>query len=584
MSKRLLITLTVLLMTFYNILILPAGEDRSQIRFNDSVAEAAYGSSDNLDSNNRPILIIKNISYAPETVEAGNETTVTVTLTNDSNKAAKDIKITLTGLKSDEFTLAEKSDTKYLKSLGANRDTKLEFSLLASAKMTSGNYSLGVSASYQDEQQQSYTDDYNVFIKVQGKEKNADVAINNIIVTPKEVKSNESFSLTFTVKNNGKTRADNIKVSVKGDEGILSKSPDIQMIESLEPGKSHAADFTLFAGGDELKSKHYNIQISLEYEDAAKGDAKVTVNQYTGVNVNTSNGKLIPKIIINSYRFKPVVVRAGERFSLEMSFLNTSSARTVNNIKVYLTGIDSDKEGKIVFTPVGSSNTFFIDSIKPKGIAGRNLIMYTIPNAEPQTYTVTANIEYQDEDGTEHKATELIGIPVIQQSQLTAGEISLPPEAFIGEPTPISLEFYNTGKTKLNNVMVRVNGDFDVQEKQLFVGNFDSGSYDYFETNIIPTKAGQLNGEIIFTFDDPSGEPQEYVREFTVNAVEAPPFDPSEQMPEEKTNEGRNLLTKALKNKSFWAGLGVGLAVTIIAGIVLSKKKRKQSIEFNEDE
>jgi len=583
LRKRLPVILQVLLLVFYSMLVLPAGGDPNDTGAAYSVAEAAYGSSSSSESDGRPVLLLKEVSYSPEIVQAGEEVTIKITLSNASNRAAKDVKVSITGLKSDEFIHSGASDVKHLKTLNGNLQTKLEFTIQASEKMTSGNYSIGIRADYSDDQQRSYTDEYNVFIRVEGREKGADVAINNIVVSPNEVGSNETFSLSFTVKNNGKTRAENIKVSVKGDEGIFSKSPDIKMIESLDPGKSHAAEFTFFAG-DELQSKYYNIQISLEYEDQARDDAKVTVNQYAGVSVNGSNSKLIPKIIINSYRFEPVVVRAGERFSLEMSFLNTSSTRTVNNIKVYLTGIDSDEEGKIVFTPVGSSNTFFIDSIGPKGVSGQSMIMYTIPDAEPRTYTVTANLEYQDEDGKEYEATELIGIPVIQQSQLSAGEITLPPEAFIGEPVPISVEFYNTGKTKLGNLMVRVEGDFDVQQKQLYIGNFDSGAYDYFESSIIPTAAGALDGKLIFTYDDPSGEPQEYVREFTVNAVEAPPVDPAGQMPPEGMDQGRGFLKKVFTNKSFWGGLGVGIAAAAASGVVVAKRKRKRSIEFDEND
>lgn len=527
-----------------------------------------------------PALVVKSVSCSPSTVEAGDKVTVSLTLANVGDKAAKAVRVSLVGLNNEEFTLLDDSDTRYVETLGRNRETTLKYSLLASEKMAGGNHPLGIRADYKDEQQNKYSGEYKVFIKVEGKGK-SDVAITNIVVTPQEVKANESFSLVFIVKNNGKTRAENVKVSVKGDEGIFSKSPDIKVIGSLAPGQSHTADFLLFAG-DQLQSKNYNIQISLEYEDPTRGDAKVTVNQYTGVYVNGSNSKLIPKIIINSYRFDPMVVRAGEKFSLEMSFLNTSSTKAVSNIKVFLTGIDADKEGKIVFTPVGSSNTFFIDSIKPKGVSGKSLILYTIPDAEPRTYTVTANFEYQDEEGTEYKATELIGIPVIQQSKINAGEINLPPEAFVGQPVPISVEFYNTGKTKLSNLMIRVEGDFEVQEKQSYIGNFDSGSYDYFETSIIATEAGLLHGKLVFTFDDPSGEVQEYVREFTVNAVEAPSFDPSEGMPFENTGEGQSVLKKAFKNKSFWTGLAAGL-IAAAAVIGVSKRiRRKKSIEFDE--
>jgi len=581
MSKRLLVTFMVLVMTLF----LPFSENQNNIQLKYSVADAVYGSvgNSNSSSSSGPILVVKDVSYSPETVEAGDKVTVSLTLANIGDEKAETVRVSPTGLSNEEFTIAGDSVTKYVETLGKNRQTTLEFSLLASEKMDGGNYNLVVKATYRDEQQSSYSDDYNLFISVKGKGKSADVAVENIVVTPERIQDNESFSLAFMVKNNGKTRAENIKVSVKGDEGIFSKSPDIIMIDSLDPGKSHAADFKLFAG-DDLQSKYYNIHISVEYEDSARGNDRVTVNQYSGVNVNASSSKLIPKIIINSYRFDPMVVRAGEQFRLEMSFLNTSSTRTVRNIKVYLTGIDSDEEGKIVFTPVGSSNTFFIDSIEPKGVSAKSLVMYTIPDAEPQTYTVTANFEYQDGDGEEYEATELIGIPVIQQSQLSAGEISLPPEAFVGQPVPVSVEFYNTGKTRLNNVMVRVEGEFEVQEKQLYVGNFDSGSYDYFETNIIPTETGQLKGELVFTFDDPSGEPQEYVREFSVNTVEPPPVDPLEQMPPEGMGQNRGFVEKVLKNKSFWTGLGAGLIVATVTGIAVLKRKRKKSIEFDEDE
>lgn len=575
LKKRLPVVLIVLLM----VLFLPVGEAENEISIKQSVADAAYETEEY--SGSGPVLVLKDVDCRPETVEAGDEVTVGITLTNTGDKTAKSIRVSLTGLNNDEFTLVDGSDTRYVETLGVNRRIKLQYSLRASEKMKSGSYSLGVRAEYRDERQSSYADEFRAFIRVEGTGKSADVTIENIMVTPQEIKSNDSFSLAFVVKNNGKTRAENIKVSVRGDEGIYSKSPDIRMLEDLDAGQSHTADFRLFVG-DELQSKNYNIQISLEYEDSARDNAKVTVNQYTGVYVNASNSKLIPRIIINSYRFNPVVVRAGEEFSLDMSFLNTSSDRTIKNIKVYLTGIDSDEEGKIVFTPVGSSNTFFIDSIEPKGVSGKSMIMYTIPDAEPRTYTVTANFEYQDEDGKEYEATELIGIPVIQQSGISVGEINLPPETFIGQPVPISLEFYNTGKTTLSNVMVRVEGDFEVQEKQFYVGNFDSGSYDYFETNIIPTEPGELTGELVFTFDDPSGEAQEYVREFSLNVMEQPFVDPSEQMPLEDMDEGQSLVETVFKNKSFWAGLGVGLVAAAAAGIVFVRRKRKQSIEFDE--
>lgn len=545
----------------------------------------SYSSSDQIyirvqNSSVDPTLVVQGLKCDPGSVQAGDNVNISFTLLNIGDMTAKGIKLSLDGLKKEEFTLLDGTDTSYIDGIDGKQSINMKYTLAASDAMESGNYSLGIKLDYKDARNNKYSDEQRIFINVKGKAKSSNVVIENIATAPQEVRANESFTLSFNVRNDGKSRAGNIKISVKGDEGIFSKSPDVKIIEGLEPGQSQEAQFVMFAG-DQLKSKNYNIQISLEYEDPQKDNAKYTVSQYAGIYVNGANSKLTPKIIINKYAFEPVIVRAGEEFNLDMSFLNTSSDRTIRNIKIFLTGIDADKEGKVVFTPVNSSNTFYIDAIAPKGTSKKSMTMYTIPDAEPRTYTVTANFEYQDEEGTEYKATELIGIPVIQQSKLDAGEISIPPQAFVGQPIPVNIQYFNKGKTKLSNLIITVEGDFDIQNKQSYIGNIDSGSSDYFEANITPTKTGNLGGRLIFTFDDPSGQSQQLVREFTVNAMEMPPMNPADQMPPEGMDKGKNFMAAAIKNKFFWIGLAAAL-VAAIATVRFLKARKRKGIEFDE--
>ncbi len=61
---------------------------------------------------------------------------------------------------------------------------------------------------------------------------------------------------------------------------------------------------------------------------------------------------------------------------MNLSFFNTNSQKTVRNIKIFLASDEkSDPEnpsaGSNIFTPVDSSNTFYIDSIPPKGEGGK---------------------------------------------------------------------------------------------------------------------------------------------------------------------------------------------------------------------
>lgn len=532
------------------------------------------------NSKNEPVLIVQDIKYSANPVNAGAKMQVSFDVSNMGDLDAKGVKVSVGGLEKDKFTLSTGVDSWYFDSIKGNEKKNIVLNLLSDDSMESGNYGLEVKMEYNDQRSKAFTNDASFFINVKGGSKSSNLTLDNITIMPQEVKTNENFMLSFDVNNQGKSNAKNVKLTVKGDEGIISKSPDVRIIEELAAGAQKKLECILYAS-NEAKTQNYNIMITLEYEDAEKEENKYTVTQYAGVYVNGGNSKITPKIIINNYNFEPKLVRAGEEFSLDLTFMNTSLTKEVKNVKIYLTGIDSDKEGNVVFTPVGSSNTFFVDSIKPKGSAARGITMYTIPDAQPKYYNITANIEYQDDDGTEYKVAELIGIPVIQQSKLDASEISLPPEIYIGQPSPISLQYYNKGKTKLSNLMIKVEGDLQIENGEAFIGNFESGSSDYFEAMLIATNPGTASGKVTFTFEDPSGEEYTYQREFTINAVEMPPMEMPGEMPQEPVSTKDKIMNNTIRNKFFWIGIVV-VAAGIFTSRRLIKRKRRKDMELDE--
>ena len=206
--------------------------------------------------------------------------------------------------------------------------------------------------------------------------------------------------------------------------------------------------------------------------------------------------------------------------------------------------------------------------------------MFTVPDAQAKTYTLTANFEYEDNKGEAYTATELIGVPVIQQSKLEIGELSVFSEAYMGQQAPVSVEFFNTGKVTLYNMMVKLEGDFQTENGSYYIGNFASGSSEYFEGMVIPTMAGELTGDIVFSYEDSTGEEQEVRKPFTLNVMEDAPMPefPDDGFPPE--DEGGGMLSKIIKSPLLWG------AIVIIAGIVgfaIFRKKKKQK-EFDLDE
>lgn len=325
----------------------------------------------------------------------------------------------------------------------------------------------------------------------------------------------------------------------------------------------------------------YGLTLKIDYKDPSGKDVSEEQQFFIPVINNdspsTGNNKSVPKLILQQYNCNPSIVKAGENFQLSLNFFNTNKDKTIQNIKIYFTMTDASESGNI-FTPVNSSNTIFIDSIGPKESVSKSLEFFTIPDAKARTYNLTANFEYEDTDKNEFKASEIIGIPVNQQVRLETGEISFPPEAYVGQPTPVSLEFFNMGKVMLRNLMVTINGDFEKQNGKYFVGNFDIGGNEYFESSIIPKTAGNLSGFITISFEDPTGKPIEIKKDFTMNVLESPP------MPEGIPPEAMKPQNNKKLGKKQWIYIGLAAVAGITTLVIIRKKIKKKKGGLTLDE
>lgn len=310
-----------------------------------------------------------------------------------------------------------------------------------------------------------------------------------------------------------------------------------------------------------------------------------------GVSLSGDNVKNKPKLIIDKYSFEPSYPLAGEEFKMNLSFFNTNNDKGVRNIKIFLTSNEvpasSDPNGagagaaagSSVFTPVGSSNTFYIDYIDPKGTINKSVVLTTAPTIESKNYTLIANFEYEDKDGNQYTAQELIGIPIIQESKLTTSKVTINGEGFIGNPVDGEIQFYNTGKDTLFNLMVSVEGDFKDKSLEEYIGNFKSGDSSSYMFNITPEKSGSQKGKIIFKYEDATGKSRSIEEEFVLDVSDEEYVDPNmtPEVTDETMNEGKSI-------SPLMIGGIIIVGIALIAAILQRKKRKNQEKEMTIDE
>ncbi len=547
-----------------------------------------------------PSYLFDQVKMTPESITPGQNAVLSGTITNNGGQEMLQAQLFLDQLKTEGISLAGGFSAVQFGKLKIGQSASFSFPIVANKDMEAGNYPITLKLKYQDGAGKEYEKTQDYYVNVGGKNgQSPDLMVRKMKEPSGIYDVNQNFPVHFELYNAGNVVARNVVITAEGLDpaAVVPKSTSVRNIATLAPGESVPVTFS-FAATNQASSQNYAIQFGVEYTTGV--DKTHTFKQFAGVNIKNSlkdkkeaeeqaaeddkdKKTSKPKIIISKYVCDPLIVMAGEEFDLNLTLLNTHKVKNVQNIKMFLTlaeetSSETEKSGNI-FTPVNSSNTYYFDSIAPKHTVDKKLRLYVVPEAQPKTYTLTVNFEYEDAKGNEYTATELLGINVKQVSELSVEQVTLPDTIEQYMPMVVTLNYYNTGKVALNNVMFRVEGNIDCEQKTTYVGNMEPGASDVYETTLIPNELGEIPVTIIASYEDASGELVEEKREFVLNVTE-PVMDESD-MPMDET-------PAPIPKKLIIGLVVVAVVVGVGAFIIVKKRKQKKADAFieavNEDD
>lgn len=455
--------------------------------------------------------------------EVGSDNAITFEVFNKGNTVIKDAVLSLT--LPEGLSIYNDSNSSNMGYLSTATRKKIAFPIFVSDKAESKNYQIDVKLTGLDYSNNEVSTTKSFYVPVNGS--GGAGSVKNISIekinVPNEVDGTKEFILSFYVKNGGSSPAKDLKISVEPEDGILNKSVSVFSEKSIGAGEAKQYSVTLFAKSGEMKN--YPIKIKVESSGGA------STMQYTGVFVGgDGSGVKTPQLMVSNYSFGGSYVQAGEDFRLNLSLYNTSP-KNISNIKVK---IDS-AEG--AFVPAGSSNSFFIESIKAKGRYAESMELSVKRLAEQKTTPITVTMTYEDSSGTTFTAEDVIAIPVMQENRLMVEDIVAPMESYVGQVGSAEVKFYNMGKSTISNLKINAEGNFDVFESNgYYVGNMEAGRSDSYSFSFTPKAEGPFEGKVIFSFEDAAGDPQTLEVPFTFSAMEQPPFvDPGMEEPVKAT-------------------------------------------------
>ncbi len=518
-----------------------------------------------------PKIIIARDSWMP-VYQAGETVNLSIPVENLSSTSATNVRVSITpgDPATFPFEIDKMSFTKYAYSLSGKSVFSYKVKIPANTKP--GVYPVSVSLSYEIDGGGGGSESATVYVRVVNEYKQPELKLVGVDFTGERLASGTQL-IKLRMQNEGDLELKDVELKLSGftPQGIsLDNWPDVQYIKTIKGQELKLVEYRLLLDS-KIESGTHALDLNIKYKDEYDKEYTKDTKVYLPVDGKGSTDDLTPRVIINNYYFPYEYVEAGQTFPLTMSFFNTSKDVTVYNVKISL-----NSDGQI-FSPVGSSNSFFINEIKPQEFTENVIELKPKIDAENQNHTISADIEFQDSKGNKYSEKEVISVPVKQKINLTVSNVEMPPQAFVDTPTGLSVDFYNTGRTLIRNLIIKTEGNFEIQDGNYFVGNLEPGKDNYYDVTIIPHEQGEVEGKIIFAYEDSIGEQYTTEIPFIIQAMaqEMPPMmEPDMNMNPEA--EGGSKLKKWMLP----AGIAVVLVLAVVTFVIIRRRKKKQEEVF----
>ncbi|MCR4722402.1 MAG: hypothetical protein K5629_01330 [Eubacteriales bacterium] len=386
-------------------------------------------------------------------------------------------------------------------------------------------------------------------------------------------------------------------VNVGGDLTNVTITPVVStnldefpfVVTSTNLGKSYST----WASG-EIKNIEYTFKVSdyattgnkairfksTYFENGSAAEASFST-QITVVNGYEKDISAM-SVMVLSYRLMVKGVEtsglvAGEEAELVLTVKNNSSSDTAKKVLINLNFANSPG---LTLCP-GSTDSAYINSIRPGGTATASLKIMAKPDAEAGYTMLGIGLTYENNDSVTGKANQNIMIPISQRMEIKLGTPTVYGSQIKGREGTISLPIINMGRGKALNVRV-IAADGLEQPSATYVGDILPGGSTAADIDVVFTKLGSYWGSLIVQYEDANGALYTAVTQVQLNTVEAGSGNENNGNTDQNNQGGSGWSDGILGKWWFWAILAVLFAALLYALIMALSKKKEDETTDNE--
>jgi len=335
---------------------------------------------------------------------------------------------------------------------------------------------------------------------------------------------------------------------------------------SLDPTEPAERTISII-GGQRAQVLEYKVRVA---SDAVTGENKLLFKfksnnglwQTDELLINVLSGDAT--ITVTDAFLEPEQIAPGEKGRFTLKVKNNADD-TLKDITVTLNlftrttaTATSVAVSDLPFVPVGNTNAKKLFTLMPGNEESFTFNLQTYTTAAPGLYKVPFSISYYDNVGNFHNVTQIIGLLVGSEPELTVSvdSTNLRQGTTTGE---VSLRFVNKGLSdiKFLNVELEDTDHYDIlsSSNEVYIGNLDSDDYDTASFNLKINGESELVLPVEITYRDANNKPYTVKETVTVTLF---------------TNEDLGM-------KANYTGLIILIiAIVIVVGIFVLRNMRKK--------
>lgn len=479
---------------------------------------------------------VRNVKQSLSQPVAGEKLTMSFELVNDSDVEIREAKVVLPMLSDNGFLPTNAEPYVQVGTIPANSQKTVSLEVKVGEKIAEGFNQLDIEIEYLGQTnngqyaKQEEPAILNILNVKNPTEEGLMVApyVKNVKQSLEQPLAGEKLTVSFDLINDGEVEIKDVKVLLPmlSENGFLPTSAEPYVYVGTIPANSKKTVNLDVKVGEKITGGFNQLTIEMEYLAQVNGGGQVKQSEAATLYIlnvkNPAEEEVTisrPKLMVSNFYTNVEEVKAGNIFDFTFELLNTNESIDAKNIKVTVSGASN------AFSVTAGGNSFFVNSIKAQETAPITINLKASAAATTGAYPIHIKIEYEYEGMV---ATSSYSGEVVEEEILLQVKENLRPSVeniyvgswdtpMVNQPTVMNFEFYNMGKSMLNNTYVTIEGDFMLANgsNSYYIGNISAGMPEYIEFDVVPLMEGNAVGKMVIHMEDSNGDEVTMEKEFS---------------------------------------------------------------------